>query len=644
MNALSQTKVSTLEMKLSVKYLAACMMMFAASNVVGEDVKVLSPDKKIELSFRLDAANNNQAVYSVSYSGKELLLNSPLGFEFENDKTFQSNLAIKSVRKSTVNKSWKPVYGERNTYPDHYNNIEIVLQESTTPYRKCVITFRVYDEGVAFRYKFLTATPVTITKELTGFHFAQDYPSWVATFAQAQYTHASISKTGKGCERPYVIEAGKNIFMALGEAALVNNARMKFDRSPDDSLLVLAALDGKVNYSSTFNTPWRYVMLSSSAGKLLENNYLILNLNEPNALKEVSWIKPGKVIREVTLTTKGALECIDFAEKRHLQYIEFDAGWYGAETNPASDATTVTLDPARSKGPLDLEQVIAYGKSKGIGVILYVNQRALTNQLDTLLPLYQSWGVKGVKYGFVNVGSQPATTWLHEAVRNAAKYKLMIDIHDEYRPTGYSRTYPNLLTQEGVRGNEEMPDGNTNTTLPFTRFVAGAADATVSYFHRPELKPVVAARPNVRMLENTCCHQLALSVIDYSPLQFLYWYDSPEDARNEPELTFFDQVPTVWDDTKVLQGEIGKNILIARRKGADWFVGGITNNDARKVKCAFDFLQPGKEYELTLFTDGGDKIPTRTHVKMEKKKVTSHSSLELELKARGGFTMIIKPL
>ena len=178
--------------------------------------------------------------------------------------------------------------------------------------------------------------------------------------------------------------------------------------------------------------------------------------------RDTSWIKPGKVIREITLTDAGAEACLDFAVEHNFQYVEFDAGWYGHEYDDASDATTITLDPKRSKGPLDLRGFIDRANERGIGVILYVNRRCLERQLDEILPLFKEWGVKGVKYGFVRVGSQEHTSWLHDAIRKAAEHELLVDVHDEYRPTGYSRTYPNLLTQEGVRGDEAGPSAEQN--------------------------------------------------------------------------------------------------------------------------------------------------------------------------------------
>jgi len=276
-------------------------------------------------------------------------------------------------------------------------------------------------------------------------------------------------------------------------------------------------------------------------------------------------------------------------------------------------------------------------------VFLYVNQRALTKQLDTLLPLYQKWGVAGLKFGFVHVGSHRWTTWLHEAVKKCARYNLMVDLHDEYRPTGFSRTYPNLLTQEGVRGNEEMPDATNSTILPFTRFLAGPADHTICYYHRPELKPRLAETQNARVMKTTSGHQLALTVVFYSPLQFMYWYDKPEDSKDEPELAFFDHVPTVWDDTKIIDGEIGQFITVARRSGEEWFVGSITNNNEREIKIPFAFLEPGKKYKATVYYDDPSS-PVRTRVSIKMVTVDASSVLDFHLLPSGGNAIWIQSL
>lgn len=609
----------------------------------GAEVRTQSPDHKNSVIIKLNPAKQNALFYSVISQGEILIADSPLGMVFEGQAPLNSGLQIVSSQEKAVNEPWKPVYGEKNTYSNLYSESSVNLKEVKSPFRKFSVIVRAYNEGIAFRYVVQSDQPVTITSELTGFQFKKDYTSWIANRAQAKYLKGSVSKTGTGCERPYVIEVSEKKYIALGEAALVDHARMKFDRSAKDSLLLLAALDGKVTYKSSFTTPWRYVMIADSPAKLLEQNSFILNLNEPSAIADASWIKPGKVIREVTLTTDGGKACVDFAARHNIAYVEFDAGWYGAENNKASDATTVTIDPARSPGPLDLPEVIKYGKEKGIGIILYVNQKALSQQLDTILPLYQSWGVKGVKYGFVDVGSQSNTAWLHQAIRKAADHKIMLDIHDEYRPTGYSRTYPNLLTQEGIRGDEESPDNQHVLITMFTRMLAGAGDHTNCYF-----------APRVDDKMGSHVSQMAKAICIYSPWQFLYWYDRPENApRNKgvagptnpfiPEiadLTFYDALPTVWDDTKVLEGKIGEYGSIARKNGDQWFIGSLTDQP-RKLSLNLKFLEKGTSYEATIYVDDSS-METSTKVKITKQNVTSASQLNFDLKSKNGVAIILK--
>jgi alpha-glucosidase len=256
--------------------------------------------------------------------------------------------------------------------------------------------------------------------------------------------------------------------------------------------------------------------------------------------------------------------------------------------------------------------------------------------MDDIFPIYQKWGIAGLKFGFMHVGSHRWTAFVHEAVQKAAKYNLLVDIHDEYRPTGFSRTYPNLLTQEGVYGNECMPDANHNTILPFTRFLCGAADYTICYYHQAGIK-------NVKGIKTTSAHQLALSVIYYSPLQFVFWYDKPSDYQGEPEVEFFEDLPTVWDTTKVVLGDIGKYISIARRNGDTWFVGTVTNTEGRKMNIPINFLEKGKNYIATIYSDGGDEIQTRTHVKIERYIVNSAKVIKADLKPSSGMAMEIKP-
>lgn len=595
-----------------------------------------SPDNSVDFSVY---EVNGQLKYEVSYKGKPVILESCLGID-----RWKDNMEIERIDSVSVNQDWYPVYGERSVVNDCYKGYTYTLKGKGRG-DKLALIVRIYNSGVGFRYKYLHGSYLRITEEFTTFTVPENTYCWFAPFAQAEHKRMLVKDWPGEAERPLTLQLENGLYASLAEAEMVDYSRTKFVVRKGESNVIRCKMYDAVEDIAPFETPWRVVMIAESPKDLINNNDLILNLNKPCQIEDTSWIKPGRIIRTVSLTTDGAKKVVDFAVKRGLNYIHFDSGWYGSEISKESDPRKSDVDPQRCPvNDLDMPEVVRYAKSKGVGVWVYVNQRALSAYLDEILPLYESWGIAGIKFGFVHVGSFRWTTWLHDAVKKCAKHHLMVDIHDEYRPTGFSRTYPNLLTQEGVRGNEEFPDGVNNTTLPFTRFLCGAADATVCYYHRKELKPGLEKSLNARSLLNTACHQMALSVINYSPLQFLYWYDTPEDVKDEPELFFFDNLPTTWDDSKTLDGAIGEYITMARRKDNVWYVGCLTNNDARKLNVSLDFLEEGKKYELTMFTDGGEKVKTRTHVAIDTKKVTAKTNLKLSLLSRGGVAMIIKEL
>lgn len=261
---------------------------------------------------------------------------------------------------------------------------------------------------------------------------------------------------------------------------------------------------------------------------------------------------------------------------------------------------------------------------------MYVNQHALMKQARELFPLLRQWGIVGVKSGFVQYASHRWATWLHDLVRLAADNHLLMNIHDEFRPSGFSRTYPNLLTQEGICGNEEFPDATHNTILPFTRMINGAADYTICYFDK--------------RLKNTHAHQLAASLVFYSPLQTIFWYDRPSFYQGEPEIEWFEHLQTVFDDSRVLSGAPGKSVVMARRKGADWFVGALTNNDGSQEDVSLSFLEEGRKYLAYIYTDGGEEVKTRTQVKCLRRVVDASQTLRFRLKPRGGAAIRLVPV
>ena len=622
--------------------------LFAGRSIAVEHV-VKSPNGNVVVTFATKDFEGQQgsATYTVTYENRPIVVDSRLGLAIKDSTSLEAGFDIMNVSASSSDSTYSLVYGERKNVRDHYNQLVLELRESGPPHRNLRLTFRAYDEGAAFCYTLPEQDALkdfVISAEKTQFHFGADHTAWAVYSAQGQYSKVPLSEIKKDCERPLTVQLGDGLFAAVGEARLVDYARMRLSPNGARPHTLMSSLAEEVHATAPFTTPWRVILIGRTPGELLEHNDLFLNLNEPCAIPDTSWIKPGKVIREVTLTTHGGKACVDFAAAHNLQYIEFDAGWYGPENSDESDATTVTVDPKRSKGPLDLHEVIDYANQRGVGILLYVNRRAVERQIDEILPLYEKWGVKGVKYGFVQVGSQQWTAWLHEAVRKAAAHHLMVDIHDEYRPTGYSRTYPNLMTQEGIAGDETKPANNLTLTILFTRMLAGAADNTICYY-------------DARVDENAShAYQLAKSVCFYSPWQFLYWYDRPGGSPrkaggaggsqntigDEPELEFFDHVPTVWDDTKVLHGAIGEYAVIARRSGESWFIGCMNADEPHTFEIPLTFLESNRRYVAHLYSDD-PTIQTRTHVKIERRTVGSSSTLKVELPPHGGQTIRIHP-
>ncbi|MCC6355049.1 MAG: glycoside hydrolase family 97 N-terminal domain-containing protein [Verrucomicrobiae bacterium] len=614
--------------------MARLLLLAMAWGLPASAASLKSPDGRMEFGLEVRDFEGRKAcpVYSVRWAGREIIAGSRLGMELEGGLLGEGLEKVRETPSSHDSK-WKPVCGERSEIRDRYNSLVIEFKGRGGAARAFSIEARAYDEGVAWRYLLPKASAdarVKILAEQTEFRFGGDHEAWAVYSAQGKYAKVNLGEIKKGCERPLVVRLSEDCYAALGEAALVDHARMKFAPLPGVAHALVSALDGPVEAAAPLATPWRFVMAAESPGRLLENNSLVLNLNESCAIEDTSWIRPGKVIREVTLTTAGGKACADFAAKRNLQYIEFDAGWYGHEYDDASDARAVNLDPKRSKGPLDLHEVIAHAKSKGIGVILYVNRRALERQLDEILPLYQRWGVAGVKYGFVNVGSQRWTSWLHEAIRKAAAHRLMVDVHDEYRTTGYERTYPNLMTVEGIGGDETTPEPEQTLTYQFARFISGPADNTVCYFDGRVSKM------------SSHAFQLAKPVCLYSPWQFLFWYDRPDAARDEPELEFWDRMPTTWDETRVLGGRVGEFSALARRSGKAWFIGCMNGPERRELSLRLDFLEAGKRFNATVYSDD-PSLDTRTKIRIERRSVAGDTVLGVALPAGGGQAIHIAP-
>ena len=627
--------------------------------------------------------------YSVIYNNKVIVEPSRLGVDIDN-RLFESALGIprgahenwcgelvlQSVSTDTRDTTWTPLYGENARIRDYYNEMTLHYAKGSNgqgtvsegydkrTYYAMDIVVRAYNEGVAFRYHFpetANSLFLHIKGELTQFAMPAGTKAWYEEWAQGPYEIRSLQthprplpvregsnysqdeksadelstplphREGLGVglswfesERPLLMQLPGGTYVALLEAAMKDYARGKFRLVKNDVLQV--AMYDCADIISPYDTPWRVIMAADRAVDLVNHKDLVLNLNTPPDLPEGEeglrqWVRPGKAFRSGRLDKASIFKSIDYCKQLGFDYVELDAGWYGPEGKVSSDARRVI-----ETRNFTMPEVCAYAKSKGIGVWVYVNQRALYRQLDELLPLYKEWGISGIKFGFVHIGNQQWSTWLHNAVRKCARYQLMVDIHDEYRPTGLSRTLPNLLTQEGIRGNEEMPDATHNTLLPFTRYLCGPADYTLCYFNS--------------RVKNTKGHQLAMAAVYYSPLQFYFWYDNPFVDRGEQELQFWRECPTVFDESLALDGQPGEYIIQARRASDVWFVGCMTNTEGRTVTVPTDFLPKGK-YTVDIYNDD-PTLQTRTNVRRATKTIKAGQPITLQLQPSGGAALTIK--
>ena len=604
--------------------------------------KLSSPDGKYTIAI-------DGMTYHVLYNNKVVVEKSQLGVDIDN-RLFESALAVprgeyqnwcgdlelKGEDRLSVDTTWTPLYGENAQIRDNYNQLTLHYEKGSNgqgtvnegydkrKYYAMDIIVRAYNEGIAFRYHFpetANSLFLHIKGEQTSFVLPDGTMAWYEEWAQGPYDKRPLNGEWFESERPLLLQLPTGEYVALLEAQMKDYTRGKFRLKKDNELQV--AMYGCADIISPYDTPWRVIMVGEKAVDLINHKDLVLNLNEERAVSDWSWVKPGKAFRAGQLNKKGIMNAIDYCAQFGFDYVELDAGWYGPEGKVASDATKVA-----ETRDFTMPEICQYAKSKGIGVWVYVNQRALYRQLDELLPLYQQWGISGIKFGFVHIGNQQWSTWLHDAIAKCAKYHIMIDIHDEYRPTGLSRTWPHLLTHEGVRGNEEMPDAVNNTLLPFTRYLCGPADYTLCYFNS--------------RVKNTKGHQLAMAAVYYSPLQFYFWYDNPFVDKGEAELQFWKDCPTVFDESIALDGIPGEYIIQARRSGQDWFVGCMTNTEARTIQVPTDFLPKGK-YVVEIYNDD-PTLTTRTKVKSEKIIVKSGKTISLQLQPSGGAALHFKPV
>lgn len=597
-------------------------------------------DNSTRASFFLDDSGNLN--YEALYKGKEVVRKSPLRINV-NGSFIGEDCSITNSYTQEVDEMYDFPFGKSSRTRNHYREGTLALMSGGITFD---VIFRVYDDGVAFRYRFpQQEEPIRIEEENSTFNFASDLEAYameiresttptghIAHSYEGHYDRKRISDITSLTAMPLLVR-GDGFCAAITEAALNDYAGASLLRG--EGLSLVTHLAGKVaaRQGAPFMTPWRVLMLGGDEGALIESD-MLMNLNDRCAIKDTSWIEPGKAVWPWWTAKPMSVDVLDkyadFAHEHGMQYLIIDAGWY-------CDEGTAWSDPLRqdvTKPIIDLQRVLSYAKNKNVKVILWVHGATLQKQLDEALAAFESWGVSGIKVDDYGREDQEWVNFWWEVAEKAAQHRMVVDFHGTYKPTGLRRTYPNVLTAEAVLGLEYTKwstscDLEHQVTIPYTRMLAGPMDFT----------PGAVAREwfgdNV---EGTVARQLAMYVVYESPLQMLVDDPAAYDSNREA-FSFLEQVPTVWSETRFIDGEVGKYIVMARRSGEDWFVGAMTDGAPRRISIKLDFLA-NDGYLCEIYEDSGDPV----RVDRGQMAVRKGDALDIELAAGGGFAAHLRKI
>ena len=636
------------------------------------NVKVTSPDGAVTVTV---GVKNQQPFYMVNYEGKAVVAPSHLGYLLNNGE-LGAKTKMGKVARSQKDEIWNQPWGENDITHNHYNELMVNFREQSG--QPMQVVFRVYNDGFGFRYilpDYNKGKEFQIMDELTEMTLAHDAKAWSISTNHTEYFEG-IYKAGMLSQKdtvctPLTIEYEKDLYLAIHEAALEDYASINLTpRSADGGAVrLLTALTPwrsgvKVYAKGQLKSPWRTMIISKTAGGLLTSN-LMLNLNEPSQIKDTSWIEPGRYIgiwwsihkKQNTwemgpthgATTENVKRYMDFAARHGFSGVlaeGWNPGWGQGEK----------ISYLESYPDFDMHEVTRYGLQKGVRFIGHTetwgNASLLESQMEQAFNWFERLGIRAVKTGYVGhyfdgkelAKSQYGIRHYRKVIECAAKHHIMIDNHEPAMPTGIQRTWPNLMTQEGVRGQEynawDRRGGNPpshTVTLPFTRGLAGPTDFTPAIFNFSEIVP--GTHPH-----STLAKQLGEFVVIYSPLQMAA--DAIENYEGQPALSFIESCPTTWSRTLVPNGEIGKYITIARkdRGGDSWFIGSITNEEARSLEVSLDFLDEGATYRAIIYEDGPEADFERNPYEMTIRQiaVTKADTLHLRLARSGGAAVRIE--
>ena len=655
--------------------LLSSLVLFSCSSPKKEEVFVLrSPNGVHTLQFELKAST---PLYSVNRLNEVIIEPSKLGFVFKGNDSLYRDLTVLKIDTSSFDETWEQVWGEKRLIRNHYNQLSALLQERSGDKRKLEIQFRAYDDGVALRYLYPDQgkkDSLVIMDELTEFNLKDDGEAWwIGAYQDNRYEYLTERSSISSLDTvvtPLTLKTNKGLYLSFHEANLKDFASMTLARTSGTYLksdLVPWADGDRVKTSGSFMTPWRTIQLADKPGDLI-TSYLILNLNDPNSFEDTSWIKPHKYlgiwwgmhIGKYTFwesptqgaTTKNAFTYIDYCKKfgiDHLLIEGWNKGWTPAWYENAMHMFSFTQEA----DGFDLKKVTDYARENGVSIIGYhetgSNIINYLKQIEEGMALYQKMGIHDVKIG--QVGSrlnmkewhhgQFGVNYYRNVLKEAAKHQLTVNFHEPIKDTGERRTFPNMMAREGARGQEynAWSEGNPpshTATIPFTRMLSGPMDFTPGVLD-VDIKQGFEGRD----VHTTAAKQLALYVVLYSPIQMLA--DLPENYDGHPAFRFLQDVPTDWEDTQVLNGEIGEFITTVRKDkhSDDWFLGSLSNEKSRTFTIDLSFLDTGSVYEAQIYQDaeGTTWNTNATKIKILEKEVTSKDSLNLIL-AEGGGTAI----
>jgi alpha-glucosidase len=560
-------------------------------------------------------------------------------------------------------------HGKANPVRDRCSAATVEVAETGRRARRLAIEARAYDDGVAFRYVIPEQAPIRefrLAAENTQFRIAKDgtiYPlilNGYRTSYETDYVEMPLSglSTGSLVGLPLLIEVPGVAWVAITEAYIDNYAGMYLSRGRDARTLearLAPRIDEPglaVSAQTPVRTPWRVLLIGREPGRLIESN-IVTSLNPPSAIADTSWIRPGKtawdwwsgsVARNVTfqsgMNTDTMKHYIDFAGRNGIEYMLIDAGWAKRGTGPNdSGSDLMETNPA-----IDLPAILEHAKSKKVGVWLWAHWTDIDRQMDEVFPLFEKWGIAGVKIDFMDRDDQWMVNWYRRVAKKAAEHKLMLDYHGAYKPDGLRRTYPNVMTREGVMGLEYTKWSGRitprhNVMVAFTRMLAGPLDYTPGGFENVT-KDAFQPRNRFPMVMTTRAHQLGLFVVYESPFQMLA--DDPGAYEGQKELAFLRAVPATWDETRVLNGMPGRYVTIARRRAGEWYLGGITNEEARELDVPLSFLETG-EYTAEIYADAPDAATQPKNTTREERRVKAQDSLKLKLAPAGGVAVRFRP-